>query len=200
MRYAKLIPATPVCAAVACVAALTVPSVAAGPHKRAEKTPRFPIDLMELRAAETERFHVADADGDGGVDASEFTKLRPSRLTAARQWAAAGRGLGKRGKHAKRHRRAATEAARGVRDERREGVFAAADTNADGRLDADEFQRLPEVVRAERRRRIFERLDKDANGTLTADEFPSALARLERLDANGDGLIARGEMPKRRRR
>ena len=124
MRYAKLILATPVCAAVACVAALTVPSVAAGPHKRAEKTPRFPIDLMELRAAETERFHAADADGDGGVDALEFAKLRPSRFTTARQWAAAGHGPSERGKHTKRHRRTATEAARGTRDERREGVFA----------------------------------------------------------------------------
>lgn len=196
MQYAKLIPAS--CAALICAAALVAPSVAAGSHERVAETPRFPIDLLELRAAETDGFNAADADGDGGVDVDEFVKNGLSQLTAARRTLAVRGGPkagGKRGKHGKR--RSATEADLG---KRRAGEFAAADTDADGQLSADEYQQLPEAVRAERARRVFERWDADANGTLTTDEFPSMATRLERLDANGDGKITRDEMSRRRRR
>lgn len=158
MRYAKLIPT---CAAVIC-AALAAPSVAAGPCERAGKTPRFPIDLTELRAAETERFHAADADGDGGVDVSEFAKLRPARLMADRQWAAAGRGLGK---HAKRHRRAATKAARA---ERRRRVFERLDKDANGTLTAEEFPSASARL---------ERLDANGDGLVTRGEMPKRRRR-----------------------
>ena len=77
--------------------------------------------------------------------------------------------------------------------------FAAADTNGDGSLSADELLARLEEQRAERLKRsadrMIERRDANNDGVLSADEMtPRNSERLfSRLDANNDGEITKEE-------
>ncbi|WP_373635275.1 EF-hand domain-containing protein [Yoonia sp. SS1-5] len=76
--------------------------------------------------------------------------------------------------------------------------FATLDSNGDGALSLAEIQ-----ARGQMR---FDEADSNADGALSAEELAAASARnatersarmLERLDANGDGLLQRDEMQPR---
>ena len=167
--------------AVAVVAALAVSATATDVF--AAKQDRFPIDLGELRAKAEERFNAADADGDGSVSAEEFANADLRGVPRGR------RDGGRR--HGDAEGRPAREWARAGQ----EGVFDAADADANGQLSEEEFNAVPAAVRSQRQQRLFERLDADASGGLSLAEFPSRLKRLEMLDANADGTVSRDEMP-----
>jgi Ca2+-binding EF-hand superfamily protein len=43
------------------------------------------------------------------------------------------------------------------------------------------------------RERMFDRLDRNGDGVLSADELPDPIARLEAMDADGDGTVTAEE-------
>ena len=84
---------------------------------------------------------------------------------------------------------------------RLEGQFDAADANKDGQLDTAEMEAYRATVRAEARARAQERwtaADKDGDGALSREEAQASMPRMaenfDKLDANGDGRVERGEM------
>lgn len=169
---------------------------------------RFPIDLAALRAEAEERFNAADANGDGKISNDEFAVVDVRQLMDDRSAAARGEAARKVDADRRRHRNEA-------QGERRDGQFAVADTDGDGRLSEDEFRGLPAAVRADRERRRaqamrerrqgeFALADADGDGQLSPDEFHGAPAAVRaerqrrlfsRLDADGDGMLTAGEFP-----
>lgn len=78
----------------------------------------------------------------------------------------------------------------------RAAEFAAADTNGDCALSAEELQAkmLAEIL-ARHSARMIENMDDDGNGTLSADEMgegPMA-ANFARIDTDNDGAISKDE-------
>ncbi len=88
--------------------------------------------------------------------------------------------------------------------------FAAADTNADGKLDAAEMLAQAEAMQAERMAKMMEKmqaempkriahmmidLDTNSDGFLTVDEMgDKGMGRMfDRLDTNSDGSISKAE-------
>ena len=138
------------------------------------------IDLNELRADAEQRFNTADADEDGLVSADEFAAADLSAVFA-------------RDREGRRRARAKEGEWAGAG---REGVFDAADTDANGQLSEQEFNAVPAAVRSLRQQRLFERFDANADGSLSLAEFPSRLMRLQTLDANADGFVSQDEMPR----
>ena len=97
---------------------------------------------------------------------------------------------------------------RGDRGERAAERFAASDSNRDGKLSLDEFER----ARSERIAEQFARLDANKDGSLTQEEMRQSMRqhrelrkahrhermamreRLKGLDANGDQALTRAEI------
>jgi len=76
--------------------------------------------------------------------------------------------------------------------DRRSEIFAGADANGDGQLDADELGTAMSRLRADRHVRRF---DANGDGRVSEDEFNSpARRRLAFMDRNGDGRITADEM------
>jgi Ca2+-binding EF-hand superfamily protein len=69
--------------------------------------------------------------------------------------------------------------------EERAQLFAAADANADGKLDLTEFAALDELVRQRMTQKRFERLDADGDGAVTSAELDAGLARRGRRGRHG---------------
>jgi Ca2+-binding EF-hand superfamily protein len=74
--------------------------------------------------------------------------------------------------------------------------FAAAETNKDGFLDADEMRAMHKGhMQKGAGPRGMARLDKDGNGSISRDEAPPRLLqKFDELDANHDGSIDKDEM------
>lgn len=90
---------------------------------------------------------------------------------------------------------------------RLDAQFDAVDANKDGRLDAAEMQAHREAMRAGMRARAEERwkaADTDGDGALSREEaqasMPHMAERFDKMDANSDGRIERGEMHHRGKR
>ena len=118
---------------------------------------------------------------------------------------------------------------RGEIDAGLDAEFKRADTNADGKLDAAEFQRHSDARKAERKARIeawrakreaegrdvrerpphdragrnvdpMKNMDWNRDGFITPDEFASRTrAQAMRADRDGDGAIATADLQKKRR-
>jgi Ca2+-binding EF-hand superfamily protein len=78
----------------------------------------------------------------------------------------------------------------------RAAEFAAADTNGDGALSAEELQaKMLAEMMARHSARMIENMDDDGNGSLSADEIgegPMA-ANFARIDTDNDGAISKEE-------
>lgn len=82
----------------------------------------------------------------------------------------------------------------------RKAEFAAADTNGDGALSADELSaralvRFQEKL-AERTQAMLDNMDNDGNGSLSEDEMGEGpgMRNFARLDADNDGAITKEEI------
>lgn len=155
----------------------------------------FPIEIAEARAAAEAAFENLDEDGDGMVSRSEFMSA-PSLRGA---WP--GHGEGPHGRH-RMHgpiNPDAPEAARAAGRERREAhdeaLFQRLDTDGDGVLSPEEFGsgEIRQARSGMTRERLFERLDQSGSGALSREEFTGWLARLEAMDADGNGVVTREE-------
>jgi len=189
--------------AVCVTSAALIANAVAGPKERT------PIDIEAVKAKDHERFTAVDTDGDGLVSADEFAAVDPRRILGD----APPRGDRARGANRDRLARAQrrgidreairermTERRTERQREARTEAFRNADTDDDGQLSAQEYVELPATLEARRRQALFARLDNNDDGSLTPDEFPSAAARLEVLDADGDGAVTAKEMRAGRRR
>lgn len=79
-------------------------------------------------------------------------------------------------------------------DERHREFVAQADKDGDGFLSKGEMEAFHEARTAAREARRFP--DANNNGTVDRREFEDASrARFDELDANGDGLISKDEIP-----
>lgn len=97
-------------------------------------------------------------------------------------------------------------------DAQRAKVFAATDTNQDGKLDRQEYvnefsARLQQQIEDRREAQLkqarvrFKAIDKDENGSISRDEYFAMSARMfERADTNKDGVITRDDPPPVRER
>ena len=63
------------------------------------------------------------------------------------------------------------------RAEERAALFDAADANADGSLDIDEYTTFHELVRAAHLERRFSHLDEDADGAVSAEEMENGASK-----------------------
>ena len=79
----------------------------------------------------------------------------------------------------------------------RAAEFAAADTNSDGALSAEELQaKMMSEMMARHSARMIENMDNDGNGSLSADEMgkgPMA-DHFARIDTDNDGAISKEEV------
>jgi Ca2+-binding EF-hand superfamily protein len=99
----------------------------------------------------------------------------------------------------------------------RTAMFAKLDANGDGAVDQPELDKAREAFHQHMRKPadaagharhdgghhggFLKRSDADGDGKVTAQEFTAAGDRMfARLDDNGDGRIAKGEMPSRHRK
>lgn len=97
-------------------------------------------------------------------------------------------------------------------DAHRAKVFAATDTNKDGKLDHDEYAnefiaRLNERIADRRQAQLkqgrvrFRAIDADENGRISREEYFAMSTRMfERADTNKDGLVTKDDPPPRERR
>lgn len=175
---AALIAAAPALAlAQSAPAPAPAPGPAAGPGRgQAAMFDRIDIDrdgrvtMEEVMVFVQGRFTAADRDGSGGLTQEELLQAM--------------RGM-----------------AEGRRAERRAGAAAAPDAPRDATRDAarDAAPGGERAARAaEHAAMMFRMLDADRNGQVTLVEIRPVLeARFRGLDANGDGVVERSEMPQR---
>lgn len=157
--------------------------------------PRFPLDLKDLEARSAERFARADTNGDGGVSLDEFAAALPPD----RHHDEAAAESDPPPEHGPRHPWGKFKPS--VGPEQDAAVFAALDSNGDGRIGRDEFslRKVHEELRKERQKAVFSRLDKNADGVLTRDEMAAPAERLRALDTDQDGTVTRAEARAHRR-
>lgn len=78
----------------------------------------------------------------------------------------------------------------------RAAEFAAADTNGDGQLGAEELEaQMLNQMMARRATRMIENMDADGNGSLSAEEMREGplVANFARIDTDNDGAISKAE-------
>lgn len=124
------------------------------------------------------RFELADTNGDGSVDMSEFM-------------AQAGKMADQRGDKVKRGGRGRQGGMR--------GHVKPADLNGDGQISLEEFSKPSvEALVAKANKHLksrFDDLDRNEDGQLSKAEQERPLRkRFERMDANGDGKLSKKEM------
>jgi Ca2+-binding EF-hand superfamily protein len=189
----------------------TKPRHAHGMQRRGAAQAHFPIDLSVMEERASALFDRVDTAGSGVITLEEFVAAELSRDDLAAPHMPGVRGRAMHGARVGQHRRQLRggseerrasaeqrqqwrEAAEARRDAQRQALFEAADVDGDGQLSAEEFQRLPEVQRELARTRMFERLDANGDGVLDRGEFPAWWARLQAMDADGDGLVTFDEV------
>ena len=78
-------------------------------------------------------------------------------------------------------------------------VLAASDLDGDGALSVEEFRRRGRLIRSLGAASLFDMLDANGDRKVTADEIAAPSARwFKRYDANADGAVGAGELPRRR--
>lgn len=70
-----------------------------------------------------------------------------------------------------------------------DGMFAAADANADGMVSLEEFKTMDAKRQEERKARMGDKYD-----AAKAAKMPSDETRFTKLDANGDGMLTKDEL------
>jgi Ca2+-binding EF-hand superfamily protein len=97
-------------------------------------------------------------------------------------------------------------------DTQRAKVFAATDTNKDGKLDHDEYAeefhvRLAQRIEDRRQAQLkqgrvrFKAIDADENGAISRDEYFAMSSRMfDRADTNKDGIVSQDDPPPVRER
>lgn len=148
--------------------------------------PDFPISIEAAQERAAARRAEIDSDGDGLISREEF---------------AAAERLGIGFRHGLRQKGpGAADGKRMPRSERRSGggdqaLFETLDSDGDGKLSKDEFdvRAMRDARRQLHRERMFDRLDRNGDGVLGPDELPDPIARLEAMDADGDGTVTAEE-------
>lgn len=152
------------------------------PHHRS-----LPIDLSELSQRMDERFASADADADGLLSPTEFSRMEPLRGHKGHRF------------HGRRHHRDGIED-RDTRKARRAEfeaeLFTAMDTDGNGQLSAEEasHDNRHKHAQALHQEKRFARLDANNNGFLERAEFDERLTRMQALDTDKDGTVSREEL------
>ena len=195
------------------VLTLTAAATAAGQSKN--KQDQFPINIEQAEAKASAHFAAADDNADGLLSADEFARMRPNRPHRStrfserkRKGTSTNRDSVDRRAHrpqtqqardrfAEANAKRAAEHAK-MRAAAESEMFKLIDSNADGLLDADEYAAAdkPKLRRQARRAAAFSRFDANGDGFLAREELPNPTARLRRFDTNRDGAVSKREMRK----
>jgi Ca2+-binding EF-hand superfamily protein len=189
----------------AIILSLTVNVAIAGPGGHGRPGPRLmdfdtnqdgSITGDEVQAVLTERFTVADTDGDGLLTQDEMSiaheQLRKEE--AAKRFAELdtdGNGL-----VSLEEFQATMPSFSGKRGGGAERMFSRLDQDGDGSLSEAEMSSGPFADKhSDKAERMFSRLDQDGDGLVSSTEMNTPVVKMfERLDADGDGVISSQEM------
>lgn len=190
--------------------------MAAGP--RADLNDDGQVTKAEFTAIAAENFTLADTDADGFLTEAEVKGMHEARRAAHEGQRFAKLDANGDGVISQEEMSAANDARRDKRSERRDAKKAEMlerfDTNVDGELSETERQAARAERKGERGERRKDRSEKrktrradrpqpDANGDglVSLEEHMAVSEQLFlRMDANGDGVLTKGEGKKRKKR
>jgi Ca2+-binding EF-hand superfamily protein len=160
--------------------------------EEADKDKDGKVTLDEIRAAAAAEFAGADGNKDGFLDLDEMKNLRGKHKRSFDKVDRGARKL-KRFDQDGNGSLSRAEAPPFLQDR-----FDDVDTNKDGVLNQEELQACHKKMGKKGHGRMA-RMDKDGDGKVSSAEFTeAAVQRLNRVDANKDGILTREEVEKYR--